>query len=31
MGGALLSHMQINVSDLERSRAFWGWLLLELG
>ncbi len=31
MGVGLLSHVEINVSDLERSRAFWGWLLPELG
>lgn len=26
-----LHHVEINVSDLERSCAFWGWLLGELG
>ena len=26
-----LHHVEINVSDLERSRAFWGWLLPSLG
>jgi catechol 2,3-dioxygenase-like lactoylglutathione lyase family enzyme len=26
-----LHHVEINVSDLERSVAFWGWLLPELG
>ena len=29
MGG--LHHVEINVSDLARSIAFWGWLLPELG
>ncbi len=29
MGG--LHHVEINVSDLERSMEFWGWLLPELG
>jgi catechol 2,3-dioxygenase-like lactoylglutathione lyase family enzyme len=27
----LLHHVEINVSDLARSRAFWAWLLGELG
>jgi len=27
----LLHHVEINVSDLERSSAFWGWLLGYLG
>jgi catechol 2,3-dioxygenase-like lactoylglutathione lyase family enzyme len=26
-----LQHIEINVSDLERSSEFWGWLLSELG
>lgn len=26
-----LHHVEIYVSDLERSRQFWGWLLSELG
>jgi catechol 2,3-dioxygenase-like lactoylglutathione lyase family enzyme len=30
MGGGL-HHVEINVSDLERSVEFWGWLLHELG
>jgi catechol 2,3-dioxygenase-like lactoylglutathione lyase family enzyme len=29
MGG--LHHVEVNVSDLERSIDFWGWLLPELG
>jgi catechol 2,3-dioxygenase-like lactoylglutathione lyase family enzyme len=29
MGG--LHHVEINVSDLERAVAFWGWLLPQLG
>ncbi|MFA9430591.1 VOC family protein [Egicoccus sp. AB-alg2] len=27
----MLHHVELYVSDLERSVAFWGWLLLELG
>ncbi|WCF08648.1 VOC family protein [Paenibacillus thiaminolyticus] len=27
----MLHHVEFNVSDLERSIAFWGWLLKELG
>ncbi|MCW2972670.1 MAG: hypothetical protein JWN72_943 [Thermoleophilia bacterium] len=27
----LLHHVELNVSDLERSTAFWGWLLESLG
>lgn len=27
----LLHHIEINVSDLQKSVAFWGWLLEELG
>jgi catechol 2,3-dioxygenase-like lactoylglutathione lyase family enzyme len=27
----LLHHIELYVSDLERSAAFWGWLLAELG
>jgi catechol 2,3-dioxygenase-like lactoylglutathione lyase family enzyme len=26
-----LDHVELYVSDLERSRSFWGWLLAELG
>jgi catechol 2,3-dioxygenase-like lactoylglutathione lyase family enzyme len=26
-----LHHVEVNVSDLERSMAFWGWLLPALG
>lgn len=29
--GGLLHHVEINVSDLERSSQFWEWLLGELG
>jgi catechol 2,3-dioxygenase-like lactoylglutathione lyase family enzyme len=28
---AVLSHVELNVGDLERSGAFWGWLLADLG
>jgi len=37
LGGAMgsapngLHHVELYVSDLERSRGFWGWLLEELG
>ena len=27
----ILHHIELNVSDLRRSTAFWGWLLEELG
>ncbi|EHQ58793.1 hypothetical protein PDENDC454_28670 [Paenibacillus dendritiformis C454] len=27
----MLHHVEFNVSDLERSIAFWGWLFKELG
>ncbi|MBG9792712.1 hypothetical protein ABD76_09495 [Paenibacillus dendritiformis] len=27
----MLHHVEFNVSELERSIAFWGWLLKELG
>lgn len=27
----MLHHVEINISDLNRSREFWGWLLTELG
>lgn len=28
---AMIHHLEIYVSDLERSTEFWGWLLTELG
>lgn len=31
MAAGLLHHVEINVSDLNRSIAFWGWFLEELG
>lgn len=31
MGKGLLHHIEIYVSDLNRSVEFWGWLLEELG
>lgn len=31
MTKGLLHHIEINVSDLQKSVAFWGWLLEELG
>jgi catechol 2,3-dioxygenase-like lactoylglutathione lyase family enzyme len=30
-GRGSLHHLELYVPDLERSVAFWGWLLLELG
>ncbi|WP_026569338.1 MULTISPECIES: VOC family protein [Sediminibacillus] len=27
----MLHHVEINVTDVKRSRKFWGWLLEELG
>ncbi|MGM1045938.1 MAG: VOC family protein [Bacillota bacterium] len=27
----MLHHVEINISDLNQSREFWGWLLTELG
>lgn len=27
----MLHHVEINTSNLEQSREFWGWLLIELG
>ncbi|WP_076560798.1 VOC family protein [Salimicrobium flavidum] len=31
MSEGLLHHVEIYVSDLEKSKAFWGWFLGELG
>ncbi|MEN0650447.1 VOC family protein [Caldifermentibacillus hisashii] len=31
MSAGLLHHVEINVADLNRSIAFWGWFLEELG
>ncbi len=31
MAAGLLHHVEINVSDLNRSISFWGWFLEELG
>ncbi|MEH7010158.1 VOC family protein [Neobacillus niacini] len=31
MGNRMLHHLEIYVSDLEKSVEFWGWLLTELG
>jgi catechol 2,3-dioxygenase-like lactoylglutathione lyase family enzyme len=31
MGGGVLHHVEINVRDLDRSKAFWGWFLPLLG
>ncbi|MED4851640.1 VOC family protein [Caldifermentibacillus hisashii] len=31
MAAGLLHHVEINVADLNRSIAFWGWFLEELG
>ncbi|SDJ15935.1 VOC family protein [Salimicrobium halophilum] len=31
MTEGLLHHVEIYVSDLEKSKAFWGWFLVELG
>lgn len=31
MAAGLLHHVEINVSDLNRSITFWGWFLEELG
>ncbi|RPF53255.1 VOC family protein [Aquisalibacillus elongatus] len=31
MGRGLLHHIELYVSDLEESLAFWGWFLEELG
>ena len=31
MANGLLHHIEINVSNLKRSRNFWDWLLYELG
>ncbi|WP_045516997.1 VOC family protein [Neobacillus niacini] len=31
MGNRMLHHLEIYVSDLDKSVGFWGWLLTELG
>lgn len=31
MATGMIHHFEINVSNLQRSIAFWGWLLKELG
>ncbi len=31
MSKGLIHHIEINVSDLDKSIDFWGWLLAELG
>lgn len=31
MSEGLLHHVEIYVSDLEKSKSFWGWFLKELG